>query len=254
MTRTPITDNDLHAYADGQVDAARRAEIEAHLAANEEAAAQVREIRRLNRQLHESFDAVLNEPLPHAMIRVPRRSPMQTLTRIAATLVLLVAGAAGGWGLNDYVGSRQDPMAAAFPERAGIVHAIYSAEKRHAVEVAAGERPHLVAWLTNRLGTEVKLPDLTEEGFQLVGGRLLPGETKPAAHFLYEDVDGRRVTLYMRHGDTGNGNTRFTYAAENGVGVYYWIHGPSGFALAGNVDREELLKVAKLAYKQLSTN
>lgn len=251
MTRAPITDADLHAYADGQLDAARRAEVEAHLAANEGDAAKVREIRGLNRQLHESFDDVLNQPLPHAMLRVSRASLTQTLTRIAAVLVLLLAGAAGGWGLNDFIAAQQDPVAAAFPERAGIVHAIYAAEKRHAVEVPAGEKPHLVAWLTNRLGTEVILPDLTEAGFALVGGRLLPGETKPAAHFLYEDVKGRRITLYMRHGDTGSGDTRFAWASPNGVGVYYWIDGPRGYAIAGSVDREELLQLSKLVYQQI---
>ncbi len=251
MTRNPITDNDLHAYADGLLDASRRAEVEAHLAANEAAAQTVREIRKLNRQLHESFDDVLNEPLPHAIIRGARTSFVQTMTRIAAALVLIVAGAAGGWGLNDYVASREDPMAAAFPERAGIVHAIYSRERRHAVEVDAGEKPHLVAWLTNRLGTQVVIPDLTEAGFQFVGGRLLPGETRPAAHFLYEDVEGRRITLYQRHGDTGGGNKRFAFASENGVGVYYWIYGEHGYAIAGEVEREELLEVSKLVYQQI---
>jgi len=251
MTQNPITDIDLHAYVDGQVEATRRAEIEAHLAANQAAAASVREYRRLNRRLHEEFDDVLNEPVPHAMIRVSRRQPLDVIRRIAAVLVLVVVGGAGGWVLNDLSASQVDQIAAAFPERAGIVHAIYSAERRHAVEVASDERPHLVAWLTNRLGTEVKLPDLTEAGFQLVGGRLLPGESKPAAHFLYEDVEGRRVTLYMRHGDTGGHDTRFSFADEGGVGVYYWISGQTGYALAASLEREDLLKVAKIVYHQL---
>ena len=56
MSKTTITDNDLHAYVDGQLEAARRAEIEAHLAANEVAAKAVRDYRRLNRRLHEEFD------------------------------------------------------------------------------------------------------------------------------------------------------------------------------------------------------
>ena len=251
MTSQPITDNDLHAYVDGQLDAARRAEVEAHLAANAAAAKIVRDYRGLNRSLHESFDDVLNEPLPHAMVRVSRRRPMEVLRRIAATLVLVVGGAAGGWVLNDVASSQTDSLAAAFPARAGIIHATYYAERRHAVEVAAGEKPHLVAWLSKRLGTEVQIPDLTEAGFQLVGGRMLPGETKPAAHFLYEDVEGGRVTLYMRHGDTGGSNTKFSFTSNGGVGVYYWINGPTGYAVAGGVDREVLLAAAKIVYRQL---
>jgi len=251
MTDQSITDNDLHAYVDGELDAARRAEVEAHLAANPAAAKIVRDYRSLNRDLHEAFDDVLNEPLPHAMVRVARRRPLEAMRRIAAALVLVAAGAAGGWALNDVTSPQNDSLAAAFPARAGIIHSTYYAERRHAVEVAAGEKPHLVAWLSKRLGTDVEIPDLSEAGFQLVGGRMLPGESKPAAHFLYEDIEGDRISLYMRHGDTGGRDTAFSFASTGVVGVYYWINGPTGYAVAGGVEREVLLKVAKIVYRQL---
>ena len=173
------------------------------------------------------------------------------MRRIAAALVLVAAGAAGGWALNDFASPQNQSLAAAFPARASIIHSTYYAERRHAVEVAAGEKPHLVAWLSKRLGTDVQIPDLTEAGFQLVGGRMLPGETKPAAHFLYKDIDGGRVSLYMRHGDTGGRDTAFSFASTGVVGVYYWINRPKEYAVAGGVDREVLLKAAKIVYRQL---
>ncbi|MCX8231133.1 MAG: hypothetical protein OTJ45_04850 [Alphaproteobacteria bacterium] len=35
------------------------------------------------------------------------------------------------------------------------------------------------------------------------------------------------------------------------VGAYYWINGFTRYALAGGIDREELLKAAKIIYQQL---
>jgi anti-sigma factor RsiW len=55
----------------------------------------------------------------------------------------------------------------------------------------------------------------------------------------------------MRHSDTGGRNTEFSFAANGGVGVYYWMNGPTGYAVAGGVDREVLLKAAKIVYHQL---
>ena len=50
------------------------------------------------------------------------------------------------------------------------------ADRDHPVEVGAGDPDHLVAWLSARLGRPVRAPSLDEYGYQLLGGRLLPGE------------------------------------------------------------------------------
>ena len=42
------------------------------------------------------------------------------------------------------------------------------------------------------------------------------------------------------------------YAVDRGTCVFYWIDGPLGYALAGDMDREELQRVARLVYKQLN--
>ena len=39
---------------------------------------------------------------------------------------------------------------------------------------------------------------------------------------------------------------------ENGVGVFYWIDDACGYALSGNVDRAQLLKIAHVVYGQLA--
>lgn len=64
VTPTPVGEADLHAYADGQLSGPRRAEVEAFLAADPEAARKVEAWRRQTAGLHASLNAVLKEAVP----------------------------------------------------------------------------------------------------------------------------------------------------------------------------------------------
>lgn len=245
------TDDDLEALVDGTLDPARAAELEDWLAANPAEAERVRRRRAQVDGLHRLFDPVLDEPIP-ARLRVAafrRRRLSPLLLRVAAALLLLLMGGAGGWGLRGLeVGKGESaPQMAA---EALTAHVVFAAEIRHPVEVAASERAHLVAWLSKRLGAELKVPDLSAAGFSLVGGRLLPAASGPAAQFMYENGDGRRVTLYLRRNPDA-GATAFRFAAQGGVEAFYWLDGPLGYALSGDVERGRLMEMAKAVYHQL---
>jgi anti-sigma factor RsiW len=118
--------------------------------------------------------------------------------------------------------------------------------------VWASEEKRLVAWLSRRLGFGVHAPDLNSMGFALVGGRLVAGNEKPTALFMYENADKQRLTLQVRKQTEGPGETAFRYAVEDGVGVYYWIDDHCGYALSGQVDRAQLLTIGRLVYGQLA--
>jgi anti-sigma factor RsiW len=120
------------------------------------------------------------------------------------------------------------------------------------VEVGADQEAHLLRWLSKRLGVSLKIPHLAGLGYSLVGGRLLPGERGPAAQFMYQDIKGQRLTLYVRAGDDSRAQTAFRFAQENGVSVFYWLDGRLGYALSGETGREELLRVADAVYRQLN--
>jgi anti-sigma factor RsiW len=123
---------------------------------------------------------------------------------------------------------------------------------RHPVEVGADQQAHLVAWLSKRLGASLKVPHLGGIGYTLVGGRLLPGDRGPAAQFMYQDAKGQRLTLYVRANRDDSHETAFRFAQENSVGVFYWIDRKLGYALSGEVDKAELLRVATAVYRQLN--
>ena len=129
---------------------------------------------------------------------------------------------------------------------------VYTPEILHPVEVGAREEAHLVSWLSKRLGAPLHAPQLAGAGYELVGGWLLPGETGPAAQFIYQDVRGNRLTLYVRTAANDNHETAFRYAQESKVGVFYWVDGPFGYALSGELERPQLLRVAEIVYRALN--
>jgi anti-sigma factor RsiW len=251
MNQLALNDTELHAYVDGQLPEPRRAEVEFYLATHAEDAARVAAWCEQNRALHACFDAVLDEPLPERLLSVRRRFTLRPVLRYAAVIGWLAVGGAAGWYVHGLEMARPADTVA-FVRQAAIAHAVYSPEVRHPVEVGADQEAHLVAWLSKRLGASLKVPQLNSAGYQLVGGRLLPGNQGPAAQFMFQAASGQRLTLYVRVAATSASETAFRYAQERGVSVFYWLDGRFGYALSGEVEKRELLRVANAVYQQLN--
>ena len=145
-----------------------------------------------------------------------------------------------------------DRMKAAAAQRAGDVPtAIQALESLHP-KVGAAEQAHLVTWLSKRLGTALKVPNLENEGFRLVGGRLLPdARDGVAAQFMFESPNGQRLTLFLRRDDEGT-DTAFRFAEQGKVGTFYWLDRGFGYALSGELPRETMLSIATSVYRQFN--
>lgn len=246
--RRPVTEDELHAYADGLLPDGRRAAVEEHLAAHPEDAARVKSWARITAALHAGFDPVLDDPVPPRLALPRPRSRL--LPRLASAAALLAAGAAG-WLLRGAVPPREAVAEAPLPHRAAVAHAVYAPEVRHPVEVTGDQEAHLVAWLSRRLGTTLRAPRLGSLGYDLLGGRLLPGERGPVAQLMYADAGGRRLTLYVSRSNGAETGTAFRFSQEGSVGVFYWIDRSMGYALSAELPRAELLRVADAVYAQL---
>ena len=177
---------------------------------------------------------------------------MPALARYAAAVCWLMIGLAAGWFLHDVRRIDRSADAPAWARRAAVAHAVYSPEVRHPVEVGADQEAHLVAWLSKRLGAQLRIPKLSAIGYSLVGGRLLPGERGPAAQFMYQDSRGQRLTLYVRTNRDAGQETAFRFAEDGTVRVFYWIDRGLGLALSGEIEKQELLRVANTVYQQLN--
>jgi anti-sigma factor RsiW len=257
MTTQAISEAQLHALADGVLPEAQRAAIDAHLRAHPQDAARVDAWREQNRQLRALFDPVLDEAVPPALRQAAsppaangawQRHAMQA----AAAVVLVIAGGAGGWLLRGGDGVSASASAVSLARSAAIAHAVYTPEVRHPVEVGAAQEAHLVQWLSKRLGTKLQPPALSPLGYQLIGGRLLPGDGDgPVAQFMYEDGKGQRLTLYVARERAGRQETAFRYTQEKDLSVFYWIDGQLGYALSASLPKQALGKIADAVYAQL---
>jgi anti-sigma factor RsiW len=260
----PATDEELHAFVDGQLDPGRLEAVWARLQARPEDAARVADwqAQRLHlRQLARSMDV---GPTPAALSDVVLRAAQGARRRalwqqaLAAGLVLAV-GVAGGrwWGLESaapLIAEAPAPASPGFVREAMAAHAVFVPEKRHPVEVAAADEAHLVQWLSRRLGTPLKVPSLAERGYRLLGGRLLPGEAVPRAQFMYENAAGQRVTLYVAVFEPGQAPAAagFGSAREGADESFYWVEDRFGYALSASLSPADLQVLARDVFAQLA--
>lgn len=248
MNPSPIQEADLHAYVDGQLDAARRAVVEAYLIEHPDAAAYVQHLREQAQMLHRTYDGILNEPIPLKLTDALQR---RWIPRgLAAGFAWMACGLAAGWFAHMLVPAKTVSINA-FAHDALGAHVLYVVEKKHPVEVPAEQQAHLVAWLSKRLDAPIHAPDLQSQGFSLLGGRLLPGEEGPLAQLMYESIDGVRLTLMVKHAVKQQADTGFKILQQDGTSVFYWIDRDYGYALSGAIDKARLLTVAQLIDAQL---
>lgn len=259
-TRIPTTEADLHAYADGLLPEARRLQVAAYLAGRPEDDARVKAWMSDNAALRARFDPILQEPVP---VRIPtRRGATLPWRQLAAAASIAALGAGIGWFVRGATEGRATTVTASaavtrattssLADRAAVAHVVYSPDLRRPVEVTAANQDQLVAWLSKRLDAPMKPPHLGALGYELIGGRLLPGERGPAGQFMYHDGSGQRLTLYVARENLPTADKAFRFEQSGPVNVFYWIDGAFGYALSAGVDKGELQRVAVEVHRQLA--
>jgi anti-sigma factor RsiW len=253
IVEPPVGEDDLNAFVDGRLGPERHALVSRFLADNRQLGERVAADIAAKNALRESLQFKAAEPIPArlrvANLAVERRAAPRQWLRIAAAILLLATGGLGGWLAHARLAptspvSRETPIAA----EALTAHRIFVAETVHPVEVAAAQEAHLVQWLSRRLNHPLKAPDLSAQGFRLMGGRLLPASSGAAAQLMYQDDAGARLTLYLRaDGDAG---TAFRFVPGQNASAFTWTEDGFGYAITAQVERTQLLTIAESVYQQ----
>jgi anti-sigma factor RsiW len=242
-----LTEAQLHTYVDGSLSESAKAEVEAWVRAHPEDAERMRAYAEQNALLRTLYNPVLDESVPAALLAV--RPTVWRRYAVAAAVFALGVGL--GWLVRgEFIIPQIVPVSLA--RQAATAHIVYAPEVRHPVEVGASEESHLVGWLSKRLGTTLKAPKLAPLGYELVGGRLLSGPQGPVAQFMYQDGRGQRLTLYVSRQRGEPRDTAFRFSQEDRVSVFYWVDGNFGYAISGEIRKDQLLQVAEVVYKQLN--
>ena len=284
----PFDEADLHSYVDGQMDLGRRASFIQALAADPAMRAKVEGWKRQNDALTATFGPVLAEQVPVRLLptSVVRDSPRAAVLDarpeaaagpqpadlgpsrpasgvVAASICAFLAGAALSYGAALFglgpgmYASKVSVESAiplgrrALPLRAYEAHQTYVTDLKHPVEVPASDEAHLLKWIQHRLSMPIRIPDLRPQGWNLLGGRVLPGELGPAAFLIYGN-GVERLGLYVARTNTAQSESYSVY--DNGAGlasVAYWVDEPVGYALTTSRDSSWLERNGAALYQSV---
>jgi anti-sigma factor RsiW len=243
-----VSEDELAAYVDGELPPDRQGIVEAWLVAHPDDAARVAAWRRQDDLIKARFGTIPASTRRFDVDRLARRRFGLTAAAVAAAVAAFLVGGALGWTARGAQSNGQNDLLR-FTSDALDAYQLYTVEVRHPVEVPGDQRPHLVEWLSKRVGSPLRAPELESLGLKLVGGRLLPGPTGPTAFFMYETASGERFTLYCGRTSDQETALRYTTGARNAA--YYWVDGNLAYVLSGPAERDKLREIAQAAYSQI---
>lgn len=169
----------LHPYCDGELDLVRHLQIEQHLAECASCAEQERHLRSLRTALaspslyHRAPDS-LRERLQATAVTTPApvdvrrgRSALRRATMVASVLLLMGTSATIS-GLFFGAGPSADERLVA----SVVADHIRSIQVDHLTDVVSSDRHTVKPWFQGKLDFAPNVPDLSEHGYTLSGGRL----------------------------------------------------------------------------------
>lgn len=274
-----VSEDELHALVDGRLSDTQRRAVEARLTLDPAAAATRQAWQQQRDALQELHGQLLSEPVPPPLAAAARQAALaqqqlDTWWRWGGMAAGVMLSFGLGWLAQGHYGQQSSGLSAGaqpaastinareFARQAWMAHAVYTPEQRHPVEVAADQQEHLVQWLSKRLDRPLIVPNLSAQGYGLVGGRLLPGDDGARAQFMFQNTAGERITLYLgamkepaagapsQPGSPDRRETAFSFSSDGPVPGFYWVDQGFGYALAGSLSREQLMALAQSVHRQ----
>ncbi len=237
----------LHAYADDELTDAEKLDVERILQRDPEARQSLERIQRQKTALRNAYDAVLDETPPARLLAATNARPNSLLglaawrNVAAAGLVALVVGAGAGWFAHQTGGAMAETLA----DKAANTYKVYATDESHAVEITDSEQ--LEHFLAKRIGATFSIPDLTPQGYSLVGGRLLNEGERAAGLIIYEDANKQRLAIYLAANPEEN-ETGMTVKEKGNLVTCFWAEKDLVYALAGQQKRGDMLILAAAAH------
>jgi anti-sigma factor RsiW len=249
--RPEIREEDLHAFIDGELDAARGAEIANAEREDGALAERIAAFRADKKRLADVYAPLIDRPLPAAWLsqiaghgRPSRRAWWVPITAIAASLVLLIGGLATYQQLP--ASGEESIVREALAARSDML------EARETLTVAsAAETGNAGRVLAAALKMRVRVPDLTRMGYRLTDVRIyenVPGGN--SVELRYRDARNRDFALYVRHPSNA---VRFDQYKRGGLRVCIWQDDVLGTVMTGPISAAEMQRLASLAYTGLES-
>lgn len=239
----------IHAYVDGQMDAADGARMEAWLACNPSRAEAIRGWRRDAQQLRAALGGLPSgedlRRLDPATIRARHRHRVRARLAMAAALVLtLGVGVVGGWQARRAAAPEASaPMADALQ-----AYRMFASNRRFNLDVTQRQPGDLQAWLLQHFRNAPRLPDLDGAGFHPVGARLLATDSGPAAMVLYQNAQGGAISFYIRPPSPNHGVLPRGQRRDGQLVATYWSGNGYNYALVSPANATEVQAIREAVF------
>ena len=246
--RPAISEEELHAFIDGELDPARRNAVERLLEEDAALAERVVKFREDKRRLASIYATLLERPLPPSWERLirqdrpsyVRRREFSVLTAIAASLVIVI----GGVWLAHSPGR--------LPQTRSLVSEALAARNGdlHPDAISSGDMFSASRQVSAALAMKAKAPVLARMGYRLASIRSYDTVAKErSVELTYADSRGREVTLYVSR---SVGTPRFDQYESGGVRICIWQDDIVGMVMVGHLSAAEMQRLATLAYDGLT--
>lgn len=258
---TELSDELLVAYVDGRLERKQLRAVERVLDQDDVIAQRVHALKNAHSRLEAAFEAILaGEEAIVAPPPTPQGSGVFLTWASAAKIGLAGAGlvvalslAVAGYGwplvLPNFAGNRSEP---AEVEWTGSVPSVWQDDVVRAQALLGREsltvspegqaNQDLIGFqLAQAVGPELKLPDLTAQGFRFMRGQLLRAGDEPVAQLLYLGASGAPLALYAKQGE---GAAERDFRSYGVIGSVSWSEDGIVYLLAGELNGPRLTQLA----------
>lgn len=240
MSASPVSDSEIDAYLDGELDLERQLAVEDHLARRPEAAARfMADVRtRTALRLVAASDGAIPVRMRASGTRLARRLGTRTRVRLAHALAGMAAGAALASLLPLVVGSPANDR----PSYVEDAVTSYETGLLRASMVSQIESPTLDA-AEIKASTRISVPPLPE-GWTITDVQVFPSDEGPSVQIMIDTDDHHPISLFAVHApSTAPGSPA---AVRHGTtSVAFWQADGVSYALTGTDSPEALDRSAE---------
>jgi anti-sigma factor RsiW len=248
MKNITLSDEELHAFIDGELDAMRTEAVGAAIAASAELTAIADQYAADKALIARVYGPLIDRPIPPAMMRsltrdrrAPRNRPLGWIGAAAAIAAMIVVA----WlGYPILSGGGTEPLVAdALAIRQGDVAA---AREFPASQIATAEERDRLAEAT--LAVPIKVPNLEKSGYALTSIAIYSDHGQQSLQLSYRGRNGALFTMYLR---PTPGADRFALSHRRDMQICIWQNDKMSVVMLGDISAREMLRVATSTYADL---
>jgi anti-sigma factor RsiW len=241
----------LHPYLDGEIDSAQRAAVDEHLKGCDDCRQALEHLQMLRRalqlpELRYTASDTLRHRIQTKLRAADTRERRPAWPRWSAAIAASVLAVTLVWNFVPHGGAPAPDVDDAMVDSA-VDQQQDALKDQHLTDIASADAKAVQSWFSGKLAYVPPVPDLSAQGYTLVGGRLDKVKGEPAAALTYKHGDDV-VTVFVcaaQHGDKD-----IDTDSDDGYQVVYWTKGSLSFWVVSKLDLDHLKTIGS-ALKQV---